>query len=70
MGLNKNQLNLLGTALGAIAGIASVLGSQNVISPKIAGAVGGCATVLLGVVVQRPATSHPTTEDAEERPHR
>lgn len=68
MRLNKNQLNILGTTLGAIAGIASVLGSQNIISPRIAGAVGGCATVLLGVVVQRPATSHPTTEDVEEHP--
>lgn len=67
MRLNKNQLNLLGTIFGAIAGISGVLGTNEVISPKIAGAVGGTAMVLLGIVTQQPASAHPTTEDVEEK---
>lgn len=63
---NKNQLNTLGTLLGLTAGIATVLGTQEVISPKIAGTISGIATVCLGYVVQQPANKPPTTEDVEE----
>jgi len=64
---NKNQLDLLATILGAIAGIFTVLGTQQVISPKVAGTVSGIATVLLGIIVQRPADKRPTTEEVEEK---
>lgn len=66
MKLNKKQLDVLSTILGAIAGIATVLGTQEVINPKLAGTVGGVATVMLGVVTQRPADAHPTTEEVEQ----
>lgn len=65
--LNKNQLNILGTMLGIVAGISAVLGTQDVIDKKIAGTVGGIATVCLGYVVQRPANERPTTNQEEER---
>ena len=64
---NKNQLDTLGTILGLIAGISTVLSTQGVVDQKIAGTVGGIATVFLGCVVQRPANSPPTTEEAEEK---
>ncbi|GET37431.1 hypothetical protein [Microseira wollei] len=64
---NKNQLDTLGTILGLIAGISTVLSTQGVVDKKIAGTVGGIATVFLGYVVQRPAKSPPTTEEAEEK---
>lgn len=66
MKLNKNQLDMLGTFFGVIAGISGVLVTQQVGNPKIAGTVGGIATVLLGVVVQRPATEPPTTQQVEQ----
>ncbi len=65
--LNKKQLDFLGTGLGLIAGIATVLTTQGVISGKVGGTVSGVATVLLGYVVQRPATAEPTTEEVEEK---
>ncbi len=65
--LNKNHLDSLGTFLGLIAGISTVLGTQDIIDPKIAGAISGVATVCLGYVVQRPANISPTTEETEEK---
>ncbi len=66
MKLNKYQLDLLATIFGAIAGICGVLVTQEVGDRKVTGTVGGVATVLLGVVSQRPANASPTTEDLEE----
>jgi ammonia channel protein AmtB len=66
MKINKKQLDALGTICGLIAGISAVLGTNGVISQKVAGTVGGIATVCLGVIVQRPANETPTTEEAEE----
>jgi hypothetical protein len=63
--INKHQLDTLGTLLGLTAGIFTVLGTQEVINPKIAGTVSGIATVCLGYVVQRPVSEHPTTDEAE-----
>ncbi len=63
---DKNQLNTLGTILGLTAGIFTVLGTQEIISPKLAGTVSGIATVFLGYVVQQPASKAPTTNEAEE----
>lgn len=63
--LNKNQLDLLGTIFGVIAGICTVLTTQNVGDRKIVGTIGGCSVVLLGIVVQRPADASPTTENLE-----
>jgi len=67
MELNKRQLNFLGTFFGAVAGIAAVLVTNGVVNAKLGGAIGGTATVLLGLVVQQPASSAPTTEDLEEK---
>lgn len=64
--LNKNQLNLLGTIFGAIAGICTVLSNQNLGDRKVVGTVGGLSVVFLGIVTQRPADAHPTTEDVED----
>lgn len=65
--LNKNQLDLLATIFGAIAGICFVLTNQQVGDRKVVGTVGGIATVLLGIITQRPADAHPTTEDVEDK---
>ncbi len=67
MKLNKYQLDLLGTVFYAIAGICGVLVTQEVGDRKVTGTVGGVATVLLGVVTQRPANASPTTEELEEK---
>lgn len=64
--LNKNQLDLLATIFGAIAGICTVLITQDVGDSKTVGTVGGVSTVLLGIITQRPANAHPNTEDVEE----
>ena len=61
--LNKNQLDLLATIFGAISGIATVFITQDLGDRKVVGTVGGCATVLLGIVTQRPTNAAPTTED-------
>lgn len=66
MKLNKNQLDTLATIFGAIAGICGVLLTQEIGDRKTLGTVGGVSTVLLGIVTQRPADAHPTTEDVEE----
>lgn len=66
MKLNKKQLDVVATVLGAVAGIATVLGTQQIINPRLAGTISGVSTVLLGVVTQRPADSHPTTEEVEQ----
>ncbi|ARV58497.1 hypothetical protein BZZ01_07460 [Nostocales cyanobacterium HT-58-2] len=66
MRLNKNQLDLFGTILGVVAGISTVLTTQGVINGKLGGSISGIATVLLGVVVQRPADAEPTTKQVEE----
>lgn len=63
---NKNQLDLLATIFGAIAGICTVFATQKVGDIKVVGTIGGVSTVLLGVVSQRPADAHPTTEDVED----
>ena len=55
MKLNKYQLDLLATIFGTIAGLCSVLVTQEVGNRKVVGTIGGVATVLLGVVSQRPA---------------
>ncbi len=65
--LNKHQLDLLSTIFGTIAGICGVLLTQEVGEPKTIGTIGGGATVLLGVVTQRPADVAPTTEDIEDK---
>lgn len=65
--LNKYQLDLLGTIFGAISGFCGVLITQEVGDRKVVGTIGGAATVLLGVVTQRPADASPTTEDLEEK---
>lgn len=62
---NKPTLDALGTLFGVVAGISAVLGTFEVVSPRVAGAVGGIASVLLGVVTQKPATATPTTEQVE-----
>lgn len=64
--LNKPQLDLLATIFGTIAGICTVFLTQEVGEPKTIGTIGGVATVLLGVVTQRPTGAAPTTEDIEE----
>lgn len=64
--LNKKQLDLLATAFGAIAGVCTVLATQQVGNPQVIGTVGGVSTVMLGVVTQRPANKSPTTEEVEE----
>ncbi|MGL4618346.1 MAG: hypothetical protein ACRCZS_04715 [Chroococcidiopsis sp.] len=64
--LNKNQLDYLATVFGTIAGICTVLVTQEIGDRRAVGTVGGVATVLLGVISQRPTTSSPTTEDVEE----
>ncbi len=64
--VNKNQLDILATIFGAIAGICTVFITQDVGDRKVAGTVGGVATVLLGIITQRPANAHPTTEDVED----
>ncbi|MBW4592442.1 MAG: hypothetical protein KME46_05865 [Brasilonema angustatum HA4187-MV1] len=66
MKLNKNQLDVLGTFLGVVAGVSTVLSTQGVIDQKVGGSVGGIATVLLGVVVQRPTDAEPTTQQVEQ----
>lgn len=65
--LNKQQLDFIATVLGVIGGIATVLGTNQVIDGKIAGSVSGVSLVLLGAVTQRPATAKPTTEELEEK---
>ena len=67
MKLNKYQLDLLGTIFGAIAGICGVLVTTEVGDRKVTGTVGGVATVMLGIITQRPADASPTTEDLEEK---
>ena len=67
MRLNKNQLDILGTLFGLIAGISGVLVIQEIGDPKIVCAVGGVATVCLGVITQRPVNESPTTEQAEQK---
>ncbi len=67
MKLNKYQLDLLGTIFGIISGLCGVLVTQEVGDRKVVGTVGGFATVLLGVVVQRPADASPTTEELEDK---
>lgn len=58
--LNKRQLDFLGTALGAIAGISTVLTTQGIVDEKLGKTVSGIAIVLLGIVVQRPVNEPPT----------
>jgi len=67
MKLNKPQLDFLGTVFGLVAGICGVLVTQEVGDRKVVGTVGGCATILLGIITQRPADASPTTEDLEEK---
>jgi hypothetical protein len=55
MVIRKELLNQLGTTFGAIAGIATMLGTNNLVDKNIAGAVGGVATILLGIVTQQPS---------------
>jgi hypothetical protein len=52
MVIKKEWLNNLGTTFGAIAGVATVLGTSNLVDKNLAGAIGGIATVLLGVVTK------------------
>lgn len=66
MKLNKYQLDLLSTIFGTIAGLCGVLITQEIGDRKLVGTIGGFATVLLGVITQRPADASPTTEDLEE----
>lgn len=67
MKFDKQQLDRLATFLGAVAGICGVLVANDVLPPKIGGSVGGIATVLLGIITQRPASAHPTTEEVEDK---
>ncbi len=66
MKFNQRQLDSLGTVLGTIAGISIVLTTQGIIDAKLGQTVSGIATVLLGVVVQRPENKPPTPEEVEQ----
>lgn len=67
MKLNKYQLDLLGTIFGTIAGLCGVMVTQDVGDRKLVSTIGGAATVLLGIITQRPADASPTTEDLEDK---
>ncbi|MGI8500427.1 MAG: hypothetical protein ACR2LR_04725 [Hassallia sp.] len=56
--MNKKNVDRLATFLGLIAGISGVLGANEMLNPKVAGTVGGVATVCLGYLVQRPTNSN------------
>ncbi len=65
--MNKKQLDLAATIFGAIAGICTVMITQEIGDRKVVGFIGGTSTVLLGVITQQPANKHPTTEEVEDR---
>lgn len=64
---SKKDLSHLGTLLGIIAGLSHVLGANEIISTKLANSVEGCCLVLIGYILQKPADSHPTTEELEQQ---
>lgn len=64
---SKKSLNKIGTVLGLVAGLTHVLGSNEVIPKKVAGSIEGCCLVLVGYILQKPADSHPTTEELEQQ---
>ncbi len=66
MKLSKPQLDILATVLGAIAGICIILDTEEVGNRKLVRVTGGIATVMLGMVANKPATASPTTEEVEE----
>lgn len=69
LNFTKPQLDAIGTVCGLVVGVCGVLTSQEIGNPKLVGTVGGVAAVVLGFVVQKPATRHPTTEDVEPPPN-
>lgn len=64
---NKKQLDILASVFGLIAGVSGVFVVNDVAPKKLWGTTGGIATVLLGYITQRPASTRPTTEQAEEQ---
>lgn len=64
--LSKKQLDLCASIFGLVAGIGGVFVVNDVAPKKFWGTTAGVATFLLGYVTQRPASTNPTTEQAEE----
>lgn len=63
---NKYQLDAIATILGAFIGISTALYTHDVGSRKVTGTIASISAYLLSVIVQKPATAEPTTEQAEE----
>lgn len=51
--MSKKQLDRLATVFGLVIGISTVLGTQEVINPKIALTVAGITQVFLGYVTNK-----------------
>lgn len=66
MKLSKNQLDNLSTLLGLAAAISVILAQYGWISDRLGGTVSGISLACLGYLTNKPASSHPTTEEAEE----
>lgn len=61
--MSQKTLDKLATITGAVAGIASILGSTGLLNQPLAGTVAGIATAVLGYLVQRP--SSPASADQQ-----
>jgi hypothetical protein len=64
---SKDDLNIAASILGIIIVISGVCDLLDVGSKKVLKAVNFGCTGIIGILVQMPATKHPTTEDLEEK---
>lgn len=66
---SKRDLDRLTTLIGIVGMAAGVLTAQGIGDPRLLGSVSGICTGLTGYLIQKPADTHPTTEDLEKNDH-
>lgn len=67
LNLNKKQLDFLATIFGLVGGFSGVFAFHEVPPKKLWAILTGICTFLVGFIAQRPAYSHPTTNEVEKK---
>ena len=64
---SKPELDYLSTLFGFIVAITTVLTANEVIDKKVGSVVAGISGCVVSLLINNPASIHPTTEETEDK---